>query len=77
MIVTDIRYLVILGLTINNTPIVRNLSVTDGAMRHVPQDIADYYRRVLKENVPQILHYSYVKWIRYYLDFCAKYRFTE
>lgn len=47
------------------------------ALRHVPSDIADYYRAALAQNVSQNNHYSYVKWLRYYLDFCAKYRFTE
>lgn len=43
-------------------------------MLHVPEDIQYYYRDQLKD-VDQSYHYNYVKWIRYYLDFCVRYRF--
>ncbi len=46
-------------------------------MRHVPKDIEGYYRTVLMSNVDKSKHFNYVKWIRFYLDFCAKYRFVE
>ncbi len=44
-------------------------------MRHVPEDIQFFYRSKL-EGVSKENHFRYVKWIRYYLDFCHKYRFT-
>ncbi len=44
-------------------------------MRHVPEDIQSYYREKLK-SVSEEKRYNYVKWIRYYLDFCSRYSFT-
>ncbi len=44
-------------------------------MLHVPKDIEKYYREQLR-NVNADKHQDYVKWIRYFLDFCHKYRFT-
>ncbi len=44
-------------------------------MQHVPKDIETFYRDQLKK-VDVDKHQSYVKWIRYFLDFCSKYRFT-
>jgi integron integrase len=44
-------------------------------MIHVPEDIQAFYRNQLK-TVDQNKHNNYVKWVRYYLDFCLKYRFT-
>lgn len=44
-------------------------------MRHVPEDIQSFYREQLA-TVEQSLHHNYVKWIRFYLDFCDKYRFV-
>ncbi len=44
-------------------------------MLHVPKDIEMYYRNQLK-NVDINKHQTYVKWIRFFLDFCSKYRFT-
>ncbi len=45
-------------------------------MQHVPKDIETFYRDQLKKvdvDKPQ----SYVKWIRYFLDFCSKYRLRD
>ena len=28
------------------------------------------------QHVPKEKHYSYLKWLRFYLDFCSKYRFA-
>lgn len=44
-------------------------------MLHVPEDIQAFYKVQLK-NVDREKHYTYVRSIRYYLDFCSKYRFT-
>lgn len=43
-------------------------------MIHVPEDIQFFYRKQL-EAVSKEKHYNYVKWIRFYLDYCHKYRF--
>ncbi len=44
-------------------------------MLHVPEDIQQFYREQLRKVDPSY-HHNYVKWIRYYLDFCHKYRFV-
>ncbi len=44
-------------------------------MLHVPEDIERFYREQL-QTVKKENQVAYVKWIRFYLDFCQKYRFT-
>lgn len=44
-------------------------------MRHVPEDVKIYYKEQL-QTIPKDKHYNFVKWIRFYLDFCTKFRFT-
>ena len=45
-------------------------------MEPIPAEIKIRYDAALvKENVPLPAHFHYRKWLRYYLDFCLKYRY--
>ena len=41
-------------------------------MPHVPNDIKVFYKETLRQKIPKEKHYSYLKWLRFYLDFCSK-----
>jgi integron integrase len=44
-------------------------------MLQIPEKLLEKYRYLLKQDaVPANSHASYIKWLRYYLDFCKKYR---
>ncbi|WP_245569018.1 phage integrase N-terminal SAM-like domain-containing protein [Desulfobacter curvatus] len=38
--------------------------------------LAAYNRELIFRNIPENEHWHYVKWLRYYLDFCNKYKFN-
>ena len=38
---------------------------------------AQFDALLTKKKVPQKFHNHYLKWLRYYLDFCQRYRFSE
>ena len=43
-------------------------------MLNIPDNILVQYEAILKEKVMDVSrHADYKKWLRYYLDFCAKY----
>jgi hypothetical protein len=42
-----------------------------------PALLARYRTRLLEDAAPIAEQSSYVKWLRYYLDFCSKYRFSN
>jgi len=47
-------------------------------MRKIPPALnAQFKAFLLRKKIPQKFHYHYLKWLRYYLDFCQKYRFKE
>ena len=47
-------------------------------MRKIPAVLNVQYNALLVKNkLPQEVHSHYLKWLRYYLDFCQRYRFTE
>jgi hypothetical protein len=47
-------------------------------MLPIPQDVLAQFEAVLKERaVPVSFHADYKKWLRYYLDFCAKYSLPD
>ena len=47
-------------------------------MIQVPYQIQSKYKAVLIEKaVPEKNHHLYLKWLRYYLDFCLKYKFNQ
>lgn len=39
------------------------------------QTLLPYDELLVKRAVPELSHFSYKKWLRYYLDFCHKFRF--
>ena len=46
-------------------------------MLAIPADIKARFKNFLiKKSVPPKHHYHYLKWLRYYLDFCNKYQYT-
>lgn len=48
---------------------------TPNSMEPIAKDILANYDDILKQrNVPPSAHNDYRKWLRYFLDFCAKYR---
>ena len=50
----------------------------DVSMQQVPIDIKKGYNRFLQDKkIPSYVHNYYIKWLRYYLDFCRKYKFKE
>ena len=38
---------------------------------------AQFDERLIEKSSPKETHWSYIKWLRYYLDFCRKYSFPE
>jgi len=47
-------------------------------MRKIPAALNSQFDALLiKNKIPQKFHNHYLKWLRYYLDFCQRYRFTE
>ena len=47
-------------------------------MRQIPDPLSSKFKTLLINNkIPQKDHFSYLKWLRYYLDFCHKYGFKE
>jgi hypothetical protein len=47
-------------------------------MKQIPSDLkARYSSMLVQRGVPEKYHYYYGKWLRYYLDFCEKYRFNQ
>ena len=47
-------------------------------MKQIPSDLkARYSSMLVQKGVPEKYHYYYGKWLRYYLDFCEKYRFNQ
>ena len=38
---------------------------------------APFEERLLEKAIPKKTHWSYIKWVRYYLDFCEKYDFPD
>ena len=46
-------------------------------MNKIPQNIEKQFSALLNENLPLKLHKHYLKWLKYYLDFCNKYKIDE
>jgi integron integrase len=47
-------------------------------MRKIPAALnAQFNALLVKNKIPQRFHNHYLKWLRYYLDFCQRYRFSE
>ena len=47
-------------------------------MIHTPNAVFAQYEVVLqKREIPPAQYADYMKWVRYYLDFCAKYLTTD
>ena len=47
-------------------------------MKQIPQPTKVRYDALLTQHrIPKKLHPYYLKWLRYYLDFCRKYNFKE
>ncbi len=47
-------------------------------MRKIPAALNVQFDALLVKNkIPQKFHSHYLKWLRYYLDFCQRYRFSE
>jgi len=47
-------------------------------MRKIPAALnAQFDALLVKNKIPQKFHSHYLKWLRYYLDFCQRYRFNE
>jgi integron integrase len=47
-------------------------------MRKIPAALnAQFGALLIKNKIPQKFHNHYLKWLRYYLDFCQRYRFSE
>jgi len=47
-------------------------------MRKIPSALnAQFDALLVKNKIPQRFHSHYLKWLRYYLDFCQRYRFSE
>ena len=47
-------------------------------MKQIPQPTKVRYDALLAQHhIPKRLHCYYLKWLRYYLDFCRKYNFKE
>ena len=47
-------------------------------MRKIPAALnAQFDALLVKMKIPQRFHSHYFKWLRYYLDFCQRYRFSE
>jgi len=47
-------------------------------LKRIPKDTFNNYIEILKKNsIPFDHHSQYIKWLRFYLDFCEKYHFSE
>jgi hypothetical protein len=47
-------------------------------MSQIPSHVQTRYKSLLIEKtVPEKKHHFYLKWLRYYLDFCLKYKFNQ
>ena len=47
-------------------------------MRQIPIRIKTAFEALLaRKKVPKTSHFSYLKWLRYYLDFCLKYDYEK
>ncbi len=47
-------------------------------MEQIPADLkARYSPMLVQKGVPEKHHYYHGKWLRYYLDFCERYRFNQ
>ena len=47
-------------------------------MKQIPNPIKTRYNALLAQHqIPQKSHPHYLKWLRFYLDFCQKYHFKE
>ena len=47
-------------------------------MKKVPDPLIKQFNTLLvKNNIPQRNHTYYLKWLRYYMDFCHKYGFKD
>ena len=47
-------------------------------MREIPAALnAQFDTLLVKNKIPPKFHNHYLKWLRYYLDFCQRYRFSE
>ena len=47
-------------------------------LKRIPKDTFNFFVKILKENsIPFDKHSQYIKWLRFYLDFCEKYHFSE
>ena len=47
-------------------------------LKRIPKDTFNNYIEILKRNsIPFDHHSQYIKWLRFYLDFCEKYHFSE
>jgi hypothetical protein len=38
---------------------------------------AQFEERLLEKAIPRKMHWFFIKWLRYYLDFCKKYNFAD
>jgi hypothetical protein len=38
---------------------------------------AQFEERLLEKAIPKKMHWIFIKWLRYYLDFCEKYDFPD
>ncbi len=47
-------------------------------MIQIPANIQNRYKAFLiKKAIPEKYHFHYMKWLRYYLDFCLKYKCNQ
>jgi integron integrase len=46
-------------------------------MEKIPLEIEKQFRILLNKKMPQKLHSDYLKWLKFYLDFCSKYNFKK
>ncbi len=47
-------------------------------MINTPKDVQYFYKSILNKNsISSTDQYQYIKWLRFYLDFCDKYHFSE
>jgi hypothetical protein len=47
-------------------------------MKDIPSDILEQFRNMLKKRlIPVGLYSYYLKWLRYYMDYCSKYHLPE
>ena len=43
----------------------------------LPSFTGKYVAHLIQRTVPDTVHPFYLKWLRYYLDFCEKYQFSH